>query len=227
LALLRPSVLLYLLCHSIYVLRLPFQILYIACAVLIALLGLAGALFVLRGHFLDLTGVRQDELIVFLEELELLFLCHHFRFGLFLRWGLFSGSTIDLKFFLKIKGRSFFLFLFFFFDSEFRLKVFLDFIELHVIVDVCESFLGVLQILIGYDLIFTETVFQGLGHKLSVLSSQHDQSVVDSFLTSWDLFRVKLFCIFFFDLDVLYRFDISDGKLVANGHGWSSAWVLK
>jgi hypothetical protein len=227
LALLRPSVLLYLLCHSIYVLRLPFQILYIACAVLIALLGLAGALFVLRGHFLDLTGVRQDELIVFLKELELLFLCHHFRFGLFLRWGLFSGSTIDLKFFLKIKGRSFFLFLFFFFDSEFRLKVFLDFIELHVIVDVGESFLGVLQILIGDDLVLPETVFQGLGHELSVLSSHHDQSVVDSFLTGWDLFGVKLFFILFFDLGVLYRFDISHGKLMANGHGWSSTWVLK
>jgi hypothetical protein len=99
---LRPSVLLNLLCHSIYVLRLPFQILYIACAVLIVLLGLAGAFFVLRGHFLDFTGVRQDELIAFLEELELLVLCHHFRFGLFLRWRLFIGSTINLKFFLKI-----------------------------------------------------------------------------------------------------------------------------
>ena len=106
-ALLRPSVLLYLLSHSIDVLRLPLQILDIACAVLIVLLGLAWALFVLRGHFLDLTGVRQDELIVFLEELELLVLCHHFRFGLFLWWRLFRGSTINLKFFLNIKGSTF------------------------------------------------------------------------------------------------------------------------
>jgi multisubunit Na+/H+ antiporter MnhB subunit len=67
LAFLRPSVLLYLLCHSIDVLRLPLEILDIACAVLIVLLGLARALFVLLGDFLDLTGVRQDELIVFLE----------------------------------------------------------------------------------------------------------------------------------------------------------------
>ena len=104
--------------------------------------------------------------------------------------------------------------------------MFLDLIELHVIVDVGESFLGVLQILIGYDLVLPVAVFQGFGHELSVLSSHHDQSVVDSFLTSWDLLRVKLFFLLF-HLGILERLDFSQGKLVTNGHGWSCAGVLE
>ena len=225
-ALLRSIVQLYLLCHSIDVLRLPLQILDVALAVLIVLLGLARALFVLRGHFLDLAGVRQDELIVLLKQLELLILCHHFRLGLFSWLRLFRGRIIDLKVFLIINSSSIFLFLFLL-DIEFRLKVLLDHIELHVIVDVSESILCVLQILIGYNLMFPEAVCQGLSHELSVSSSHHDQSVVDSFLTSWNLFRVKLFSILFFDLSILDRLDVSYSKLVANGHRWSSAWVLE
>jgi len=105
--------------------------------------------------------------------------------------------------------------------------VFLDLIELHVIVDVGESFLGVLQILIGYDLVLPVAVFQSFGHELSVLSSHHDQSVVDSFLTGWNLLRVKLFFFLFFYLGVLERLDFSQGKFVTNGHGWSCAGVLE
>ena len=105
--------------------------------------------------------------------------------------------------------------------------MFLDLIELHVIIDVGESFLGVLQILIGYDLVLPVAVFQGLGHELSVLSPHHDQSVVDSFLAGGDLLSVKLFIFLFFDLGVLERLDFSQGKLVTDGQGWSCAGVLE
>ena len=105
--------------------------------------------------------------------------------------------------------------------------MFLDLIELHVIIDVGESFLSVLQILIGYDLVLPVAVLQGLGHELSVLSPHHDQSVVDSFLTGWNLLSVKLFFFLFLDLGVLERLDFSQGKFVTNRHSWSCAGVLE